>query len=224
MSKEISVIITGATGSAGSGVLYASLKHPAVRKVSTIVRRATGKRHEKLAEIVLKDFLDYSDIQDKLAGHDACYWCLGVSQSKVRKKEDYTRITYDYTMAAAKVLGRLNPGMTFCFLSGLGTDQARKSRMMWARVKGKAEKDLGNFNFKVYNFRPGFIHPVKGQKSSTILGTILYPFIKNSAKYSVEAEDFGLAMINATLYGYEKRVLENADIRELAKRKCRAKT
>jgi hypothetical protein len=199
------------------GVLYACLNHPAIKKVSAISRHSIGKKHEKLVEIIHKDFLNYTNIEDKLEGHDACYWCLGVSQSKVRKKEDYTRITYDYTMEAAKVLERLNPGMTFCFLSGLGTDQTQKSRMMWARIKGKAEKDLGNFNFKLYNFRPGFIHPIKGQKSSTMLGRLFYPFIKNSAKYSVEGDEFGLAMINATLYGYEKGIIENRDIRGLAK-------
>jgi uncharacterized protein YbjT (DUF2867 family) len=217
MPKEISVIITGPTGTAGSGVLKACLEHPAVKKVSILTRQTIGKKNENLVEIVHKDFLDYSNIEDMLAGHDACFWCLGVSQSKVRKKEDYTRITYDYTMEAAKVLERLNPGMTFCFLSGLGTDQTEKSRMMWARVKGRAEKDLGKFNFSVYNFRPGFIHAIKGQKSSSTLGRFLYPFIKNSPKYSVEADEFGLAMINAALHGCGKRILENRDIRKLAK-------
>lgn len=217
MSKKISVIITGATGNAGSGVLHACLNHPEVKKVSVIIRRSTGNKHEKLVEIIHDDFQNYQKIKNKLTGHDACFWCLGVSQSKVRKEEDYHRITYDYTMEAAKVLEKLNPGMTFCFLSGLGTKE--NGRMMWARIKGKAEADLANFNFQLFNFRPGFIHPIKGHKSSTMLGSILYPFIKNSAKYSVEADEFGLAMINATLFGYDKHNLENADIRELAKRK-----
>jgi hypothetical protein len=220
MPNRISVIITGPTGNAGSGVLHACLNHPAVEKVSVLTRRSTGNRHEKLDEIIHNDFLDYSKIEDKLAGHNACFWCLGVSQSKVRREADYHRITYEFTMEAAKVMERLNPGMTFCFLTGLGTDETQKSRMMWARIKGKAETDLAAFNIKLYNFRPGFIHPVKGHKSSTILGVILYPFIKNLAKMCVEADEFGLAMINATLYGFEKRTLENADIRELAKRKA----
>lgn len=219
MTEKIAAVLTGATGNAGSGVLHACLKHPAVKKVSVMTRRKLDKKHEKLIEIIHDDFLDYSKIEDKLAGHDACFWCLGVSQSKVRKRKDYHRITYDYTIEAAKVMEKLNPGMTFCFLSGLGTDETQRSRMMWARIKGKAEKDLGRFNFKLYNFRPGFIHPIKGQKSSTILGTIFYPFIKNSAKWCVEGDEFGLAMINATLYGYDKHTLENIDIRRLAKRK-----
>jgi len=217
MSKKIAVVITGATGNAGSGVLQACLDHPAVEKISIITRKRTGKKSEKLVEIIHDDFLDLSKIEDKLAGHDGCFWCLGVSQSKVRKEVDYNRITYEYTMAAAKVLEKRNPGMTFCFLSGLGTKI--ESRMMWARIKGKAEKDLGKYDFKVYNFRPGFIHPIKGYKSSTLMGSVLYPFIKRSKKYCVEADEFGRAMINATLYGYEKSILENPDIRELAKKK-----
>ncbi len=219
MSKEISVIITGATGTAGSGVLHACLNHPSVKRVSVLTRNSCGIEHDKLVEIIHDDFLDYKKIEEKLAGHNACFWCLGVSQIKVRNEEDYHRITYDFTIEAAKVLDKLNPGATFCFLSGMGTDETEKSRMMWARIKGKAEKDLGNFNFKLYNFRPGFIHPIKGQKSSSIIGSMLYPFIRNSAKMCVEADEFGLAMINATLFGYKKNTLENADIRDLAKRK-----
>ena len=218
MPEKISVIITGPTGSAGSGVLQACLDHPSVGKVSVLTRKSTGKEHEKLLEIIHDDFLDYSGIEEKLAGHDACYWCLGVSQMKVKKEEDYHRITYDFTIEAAKVLERLNPGMAFCFLSGMGTDETQKSRMMWARIKGKTEKDLGDFNFRLYNFRPGFIHPVKGHKSSSVLGNILYPFIRNSARMCVEADEFGRAMINATLSGYEKLTLENPAIRELARR------
>jgi uncharacterized protein YbjT (DUF2867 family) len=214
MHKKIRAIITGATGTAGSGVLHACLKHTAVEKVSVITRRSIGIEHEKLVEIIHDDFLNYQKIKSKLAGHNACFWSLGVSQSKVRKEVDYHRITYEFTIEAAKVLAKVNSGMTFCFLSGLGTKE--NGRMMWSRIKGKAEADLGNFNFKLYNFRPGFIHPIKGHKSSTILGSVLYPFIKNSAKYSVEADQFGLAMINATLFGYEKNTLENADIRQLA--------
>jgi uncharacterized protein YbjT (DUF2867 family) len=214
MKNNISVIITGATGDAGSGVLAACIKDPRVQKITTITRKPLPIKNDKIVQLIHDDFLDFSKIEDKLKGHDACYWCLGVSQSQVRKEEDYTRITYGFTMAAAKVLDKLNPGMTFCFLSGAGTNQ--DSRMMWARVKGKAEVDLGKFNFDLYNFRPGFIHPIKGRKSHYLSARILYPFIKNSKKMCVEADAFGQAMINATLYGYEKHTLENVDIRELA--------
>ena len=216
MPKTISVILTGATGVAGSGVLKACMQHKKVKKVTVITRKSTGKKHKKLFEVIHSDFLDYSKIVDKMTDHDACFWCLGVSQSKVRKESDYRRITYDFTIEAAKVLEKLNPGMTFCFLSGMGTKQ--ESRMMWARIKGKAEAELGKFNFKRYNFRPGFIHPIKGQKNQYLSGKILYPFIKNSKKLCVEADEFGMAMINAALYGYNKQTLENPDIRVLAKR------
>jgi uncharacterized protein YbjT (DUF2867 family) len=216
MKKSISVIITGATGVAGSGVLKACLEHPSVKKVLVVTRRSTDKAHKKLDEIILDDFLKWKKIEDKLEGYDSCYWCLGVSQSKVRKEADYHRMTYDFTIEAAKVLDKLNPGMTFCFLSGMGTKE--NSRMMWARIKGKAETDLGRFNFKLYNFRPAFIHPIKGVKTQYKSGLILYPFIKNSKKLCVEADEFGRAMINATLYGYEKQFLNNVDIRELARK------
>ena len=173
MKKSISVIITGATGDAGSGVLFACIKDPRVRKITTITRKPLPIKNAKVFQAIHDDFLDFSKIEDKLKGHDACFWCLGVSQSKVRKEEDYTRITYGFTMAAAEVLEKLNPGMTFCFLSGMGTKV--DGRMMWARVKGKTEVDLGNFNFKLYNFRPAFIHPIKGRKSHYLSARILYP-------------------------------------------------
>ncbi len=216
MCGNLSVLVTGPTGNAGSGVVKACLEHPEVGEVRILTRRATGLEHEKLVELVHQDFLDYSAVEDRMEGLDACYWCLGVSQSKVRREADYHRITYEYTMVAAKVLERLNPGITFCFLTGLGTDETQRSRMMWARIKGKAEADLLRTGMKVYNFRPGFIHPIKGAKSSTVTGSLLYPFIKRSKKWCVEADEFGLAMINATLHGYESQTLENADIRRLA--------
>jgi uncharacterized protein YbjT (DUF2867 family) len=217
VNNNISVLITGATGSAGSGVLKACLDHPGVKRVSVLSRKSTGREHEKLTEIIHDDFLDYSKILDQLRGFDACYWCLGVSQMKVRKEEDYHRITYEYTIQAARVLEKQNPGLTFCFLSGAGTDASQKSRMMWARIKGKAEKDLGNFDFKLYNFRPGYIHPIREHKGP-VLGEIIYPLIKKSKKYCVEADEFGTAMIHATLYGSPKTTLENPDIRQLAKK------
>ena len=175
-------------------------------------------KDKKIKEVILDDFLDWKKIEGKLEGHDGCYWCLGVSQTKYRKEEDYSRITYGYTMAAAKVLEKLNPGMTFCFLSGLGTDETQKSRMMWARVKGRAEADLKKFDFKVYNFRPAFIHPIKGRKSHYMSMRILYPVIKKSKRSVIEAEVFGQAMINVTLYGSDKHTLKNVDMWDLAKK------
>ncbi len=216
MEAGLRVLVTGPSGNVGSGVVKACLDHPSVDRVFVLTRRPLHLDEPKVMEIVHEDFMDYSSVEDRLSGLDACYWCLGVSQTKVRREEDYRRITYDFTMAAARVLERLKPGMTFCFLSGLGTDPAQRSRMMWARVKGRAEADLLGMDMEVYNFRPGFVHPVKGARSSTVTGTLLYPFIKNSRKWCVEADELGQAMINATIHGYGTRTLENADIRRLA--------
>ena len=214
--RKINVLITGATGTAGSGVLDACLKDPRIQSITVLTRKPLTLRNQKIVEVPHDDFLDYSIIEDRMKGLDACFWCLGISQSKVRKEEAYTRITHGFTLAAAGVLERLNPGMVFCFLSGMGTDATEKSRMMWPRVKGKTENDLGRFKFKLFNFRPGFIHPVDGRRVP-LIGKILYPFIKNSRKMFVRADELGRAMINAALLGHDTQILENADIRMLAK-------
>ena len=218
MTKKLSVIITGTTGAAGSGVLQACLNHPNVAKVSVITRKSIGSTHEKIVEVIQNNFLEIKRVEDSLADHDACFWCLGVSQVKVRKEADYHRITYDFTIEAARVLEKLNPGMTFCFLSGMGTDETQKSRLMWGGVTPNRTARWASYNFHLYNFRPGFINPVKGHKGGSIIGRILYPFIKNSPKMCVEANEFGMAMINVSLFGSEKHTLENSDIRELAKK------
>ena len=217
MPEKLSVIITGATGVAGSGVLAACLNHPGVEKVSSLTRRNTGNNNEKLHEIIHTDFLDYSKIENQLSGHNACFWCLGTPILKIKKEEDYHRVTYDFTMEAAKVLEKLNPGMVFCYLSAMGSDETQNSRTMAVRIKGKAESDLGNFNFRLFKFRPGLINPVKGYKGGAAMAKLIYPFIRNSQKYCVEAEEMGEAMINAALFGSEIKTLENRDIRNLAK-------
>src|SRR5208283_1693556 len=166
------------------------------------------------------DFFDYSTIEEHLKGYHACYFCLGVS-SMGKNEKDYTRITYDLTMRAAGTLSRLNPGMTFCYVSGAGTDSTENGRIMWARVKGKTENDLMKLPFKAaYAFRPGFIKPIKGLKNaysfSTVLG-LIYPVLKTLfPKYVCTLQDLGLAMIQATLAGYPKKILENKDIAQLA--------
>ncbi len=212
MARTINVILTG---DAGSGVLAACLAHPAVKRVRALTRRSTGVEHEKLDEIIHADFSDHSAIEPELAGHDACFWCLGVAQGTVGKRE-YHRITYAFAVAAATVLERVKPKMTFCFLSGKGTSE--NSRMRWARVKGETEAALAQFDLTLYNFRAGFIHPVDGRKSGYVSARFLYPFIKRSKRLCVEADELGRAMINATRYGYEQSTLENAAIRALAAR------
>ena len=218
---KINAIIFGATGMVGEGVLHESLNHVDVESVLVIGRRSCNVKHQKLKELVHADFFDYSSVVEHLKGYHACYFCLGVSSVGKNEKE-YTRITYDLTMSAARTLSRLNPGMTFCYVSGAGTDSTEKGRIMWARVKGKTENDLMKLLFKAaYAFRPGFIKPIKGLKNgylvSKILG-VIYPVLKALfPKYVCTLHDLGLAMIQVTLTGYPQRIIENKDIAQLAK-------
>lgn len=219
MQNKLNVILYGSTGFIGSGVLYECLKHPQIEKITVINRKPLEVKNEKIKEIILSDFLDYSQIKDKLTGHNACFYCLGVSQTKVPLKNKYIKITYDYAMAAAKAISEVNQNLTFCFLSGAGTDPSEKSKMMWSRVKGKTEKDLDNLHFKkVYKFRPGMVFPSHGQKPSiwiTKMAAPLLPLLnKITPDFVTTTEEFGLAMINVAINGYEKSILENEDIRK----------
>ena len=202
---KINAIIFGATGMVGEGLLHVSLNHPDVGSVLVIGRKSCVLKHPKLREIVHKDFFDYSAIEDQLRGYNACYFCLGVT-SVGKKEDEYTRLTYDLTMQAARVISKVNAGLTFCYVSGAGTDSTERGRIMWARVKGKTENDLRKLPFKAaYAFRPGFIKPIKGLNNaygiSKILGAI-YPVLKLLlGNYVCTLEDLGLSMINATLSG-----------------------
>jgi uncharacterized protein YbjT (DUF2867 family) len=217
---KINAIVFGATGMVGEGVLHECLLHPEVEPVLVIGRRPSEMKHEKMKEIVQKDLFDLSAMEEQLKGYNACYFCLGVSSIGMNET-DYTRITYDLTMSVAKTLSRLNPEMTFCYVSGTGTDSSERGSSMWARVKGKTENDLTKLPFKsVYNFRPGFIKPIKGLKNTLAFAkplAPLYPLLKflfpNAA---VTLHDVGIAMINTALYGYEKTILECKDITKLA--------
>jgi len=217
---NIKAIIFGATGMVGEGVLQMSLNHPSVESVLVIGRKSCGKSHPKLKEIIHNNFFDYKNIEEVLKGYNACFFCLGVSSIGM-KEEDYKRITYNLTMSAAKTLAALNPGMTFCYVSGSGTDSTEKGRLMWARIKGKTENDLFRLPFKdSYMFRPGFIKPLKGQKNaykaSQAIG-LFYPVLKILiTKYVCTMENLGLAMIHAAESGYSKKILENKDIKLLA--------
>lgn len=217
---KIKCIVFGATGMVGEGVLIEALKHEDTESVLVIGRRPCNVTHHKLKEIVHKDFFDFSTIEDHLKGYDACFFCLGVS-SLGMNEQDYTRVTYDLTMNVATTLSRLNPGMTFCYVSGTGTDSTEQGRMMWARVKGKTENHLTKLPFKaVYLFRPGLMKPTKGQKNVKALFktvALLYPLWKAlSPKNVCTLEDVGLAMIQAVKVGYRKKILENKDITQLA--------
>jgi len=218
MNNQLNIILYGPTGFVGSGVLAECLKHPQIDKVTAITRDKIPVQHEKLTEIILKDFEDYSQIKDQLSGHDAVFFCLGVSAAQVRDKDKYYKITYDFTMAAAKAISEMNQDVTFCYISGAGTETEKK-RMNWAKVKSKVEDDLSNFNFKsVYNFRPALIFPSHGEKSNYPGIKLLFPFYpllnKILPKYITTTEEMGLAMINCALTGYEKNILENKDVRK----------
>jgi uncharacterized protein YbjT (DUF2867 family) len=218
---KIRVILFGATGMVGEGVLLESLKHLNVESVLVIGRRPCNVKHPKLNEFLHHDFFDYSTIENKLRGYDACFFCLGVS-SVGMKEEEYTRTTYDLTMQAATTLSRLNPGMTFCYVSGTGTDSTEQGRLMWARVKGRTENHLSRLPFKaVYSFRPGLMKPTKGQKNVRIIFKVLgfsYPIWKFlSPKNVCTLGVVGLAMIQAVRVGYSKQILENLDIAQLAR-------
>ncbi|HWN89015.1 MAG TPA: NAD-dependent epimerase/dehydratase family protein [Chitinophagaceae bacterium] len=216
---RIKAIITGASGMVGEGVLYECLQHNDVEEILVIGRRSCGYTHPKLKEIVHADMYNLSSIEDQLEGYDACFFCLGTS-SVGKKEPEFTKVTYDLTMHFATTLSKLNPEMTFCYISGRGTNET--GRMMWQRVKGKTESDLMKLPFRqVYNFRPGIIKSTKGLKHTLPLYKWLswmLPIINTIAPQSiVTLKQIGDAMINATTNGYEKRVLEVRDIIKLSK-------
>jgi hypothetical protein len=222
MSTKIKAIITGSTGMVGEGVLHECLQHPSVESILVINRRPCGITHPKLKEIIHIDFFDLLPIESRLSGYNACFFCAGVS-SVGMKQPEYTRITYELTMNFAQTLSKLNPDMTFCYVSGAGTDSSEKGRIMWARVKGKTENDLMKLHFKnVYAFRPAFMKPTKGLKNApTFYKYILwlYPVLHSLfPQYFGPLSDVGLAMINCTAFSAEKKVLEAKDIAGLAKK------
>lgn len=218
---KIRAIITGATGMVGEGVLIECLQHEEVEEVLLINRRSCGVTHPKLKEIIHHDFFDLSPVEAQLKGYNACFFCLGVS-SVGMKEAEYYRLTYELTMHAAHMLSRLNPEMTFCYVSGAGTDSSKQGRIMWARVKGKTENDLTKLPFKgVYNFRPGFLEPTRGMKNIKHYKYIIWlaPLLRKiMPKYICSLRELGLAMIHAATQGYEKQVLEVPDILTLSKR------
>ena len=217
---KIKAIVTGTTGMVGEGVLHECLQHPDVVEVLVINRKPCGIIHSKLKEIIHQDFFDFSPIQEQLKGYNACYFCLGVSSVGMNEK-DYSHLTYDLTMHVATTLVKYNPDMTFCYISGSGTDTSEKGRMMWARVKGKTENDLMKLGFrKAIMFRPALIQPTKGLKNTLkayryILWLI--PFLKAvMPNYVSSLRDIGLAMINSVEKGQDKTILEVKDIKKLA--------
>ena len=218
------VIIFGATGMVGQGVLRECLRDPEVERVLAVGRRPTGQVHQKLQELVHPDMNDFSAVERELTGFDACFFCLGVS-SLGMAEDAYRRITYDLTLAAATPLARLNPWMTFVYVTGVGTDSTEKGPLMWARIKGKAENAVLSLPFKAaYVFRPGLIQPMHGIKSKTALYRIPYtllaplvPWLKRRfPKYVTTTETIGRAMLTVVRRGYPVRILESSDINAAA--------
>jgi uncharacterized protein YbjT (DUF2867 family) len=215
------VLIFGATGMVGQGVLLECLRAPDVELAVTCGRSATGAQDPKLREIVHKDLSSYATIERELAGFDACFFTLGVSSSGM-KEADYALITYDLTLAAAEALSRLNTGMTFIYVSGAGTDSTERGRVMWARVKGRTENALLRLPLKAFMFRPGIIEALDGIQSRTPLYRVMYVFFKPLLpllrrafpNQVVSTRDIGQAMLGVARHGYEKRIMETKDIRQ----------
>lgn len=217
----IKIIITGATGMVGEGVLLECLEHLEVEKVLIVSRRPYNLKHPKLKKLIVTDFFHLDKVEDSLTGYDACFYCAGVSAVGM-KETDYSRITYDTTLNFAATLARLNPNMVFSHVSGQGTDSSEKGRMMWARVKGKTENALMQLPFKaVYNFRPGIMKSTPGQQNIKPIFKFMasfYPFIRTIfPNFASTLKEVGLVMIKSVLQGYNKQVLEVKDINLLAK-------
>ena len=217
------VILYGATGMVGQGVLRECLLDPQVDAVLAVGRTATGLSEPKLKELMRRDLYDYSGVEADLKGYDACFFCLGVSAAGMGEV-DYRRVSYDLTLAAARVLARLNPGMTFIYVSGMGTDSTEKGRVMWARVKGATENALLKLPFKAaYMFRPGIIRPLHGVRSKTplyqtfytVLGPLLGLIGWAFPDSLTTTEQMGKAMLHAARDGAPKTHLENPDINRL---------
>jgi hypothetical protein len=219
-TMKIRPIITGASGMVGEGVLLECLSHPDVEEVLVIGRRHCGVVHPKLKEIIHRDFFDLGPVRDRLSGYNACYFCLGVS-SVGMKQPEYFRMTHTLTMHVAETLSGLNPGMTFCYVSGSGTDSTEKGRSMWARIKGKTENDLLKLPFgQVFAFRPGFMK-AHTEANNTLkyykYFEWMYPFLRAVLPgFTSTLAEVGQAMIMVTQHGYHTHIIEVKDIVALA--------
>ena len=216
--EKFRVIITGVTGMVGEGVLLECLESPIVEHVLILGRRPYGVTHPKLEECLVKDFTDLAAVEDRLRGYDACFNCAGVSSAGMSEAE-YTKVAYDMVVSFAETLARLNPKMIFTHVTGASTDGTEKGRVMWARVKGRAENALGRVGFaEVYNFRPGLMKPTSGQKSIKTFYRVLLVLLPIFRLFLpvLTLHQVGRAMIHAVTKGYDKPVLEIADIAALA--------
>jgi uncharacterized protein YbjT (DUF2867 family) len=220
----VKVVLFGGSGMVGQGALLECLDDARVTAVLAVGRTPVGVTHPKLSELARTDFFDYTDTRDVLAGYDACFFCLGVS-SVGRDEATYRRLTYDLTLAAARTLAGVSPGITFCYISGEGTDSSERGRSMWARVKGRTENELLSLaGLDAYMLRPGYIHPLRGvtsrlrtYRAAHAVARPLYPLLRTLLRTHITTtRNVGRALIALAVGGYPKRVLENADINALA--------
>ena len=218
---EIRPIIFGATGTAGSAVLDACLNSDQVGPTLVIARRSTGVTHHKLTEILHDDFAELSSLQDALTGQNACIYCLGVSQTKVKDEDLFFKITHDYPLAAASLLHNMHPEFVFCFLSGQGADRSMKSRIRFARAKGAAENSLISLGMQhLYIFRPGYIHPEDSRRSRPVgerISGLLYPVLRRVVpKFMITARVLAKGMLSAVILLPSQQLYHNEDIKQLA--------
>ena len=218
---KLNVIITGATGMVGEGVLLECMENPEVESILIVTRKPSGMSHPKIKEIIHQDFSNAEPIKEQLKGYNACFFCLGVS-SVGMKEDEYYKLTYTLTLGFARTLSEASPGVCFCYVSGAYTDSSEKGRSMWARVKGKTENDLAKLPFRAtFNFRPGMMKPAPGQKrvlSAYKYAGWLYPVIKLFfPKAACTIKELGQAMICVSQKGYSRKNIEVSDIMILAK-------
>ncbi|GLU52920.1 NAD-dependent epimerase/dehydratase family protein [Dyadobacter frigoris] len=215
--KSLKIILTGATGFVGEGVLLETLNHANVEEVLMVNRRHFDLQHPKLRELIVPDFMNPDAVAKHLSGYDACFFCAGISSAGMNELK-YSHITYETTMQFAKVLLAYNPDLVFNFVSGSHADSSEKGKVMWARVKGKTENGLMKLPFrKEFNYRPGAMLPSEGQKNvKPFYGFIVRTIAFLSPKRAVTFKEIAYSMVNAVVIGYSKQVLEIADIKELA--------
>jgi uncharacterized protein YbjT (DUF2867 family) len=220
----IHAVLFGATGMVGAGVLLECLDDPRVQSVLAVGRSPTGRSHPKLREVLREDFFNYDNLRSEFASCDACFFCLGVTSVGLGEAE-YTHLTYDLTMAAARAIASVNTSMTFCYVSGVGTDSTERGRTMWARVKGKTENAILALPFKAaFMFRPGFIQPVKGVRSKTgwyqaaydVLAPASPLLLRIAPNHVTTTARLGRAMIQVADRGFDKRILHSREINALA--------
>ncbi len=215
--NSIKIILTGSTGMVGEGILMECLENPNISEILSVSRKPSGKKHAKLKEYIVSDFMKIGLDDENFKGYDAVFFCAGIS-SMGMSEEEYTKITYDTTLHFAKAARSQNPDMVFNYVSGVYTDKTESGKIMWARVKGKTENALRKLGFKgAYNFRPGFMKPVEGQENvKWFFKPFIWIFPAVFPSKSLTLREVGIAMINAVLKGYPTSTLEIKDIKNLA--------